>query len=115
MSKKKVQASKIARAKGSQLRAIVLFSAIVFLIKVIWLSSQQGRGLLGADGENYLNALSGLLEDGLFSEQDLLSYWPAGYPILMWPLAELSLDNLAFLVGTLQSLIFAVSVIFFSF
>ena len=115
MSKKKVQASKIARAKSSQLRAIVLFSAIVFLIKVIWLSSQQGRGLLGADGENYLNALSGLLEDGLFSEQGLLSYWPAGYPILMWPLAELSFNNLAFLVGTLQSLIFAVSVIFFSF
>jgi hypothetical protein len=51
MSKKKVQASKIGRAKGSQLRAIVLFSAAVFLIKVIWLSSQQGRGLLGADGE----------------------------------------------------------------
>jgi hypothetical protein len=94
---------------------MVLFSAIVFLIKVIWLSSQQGRGLLGADGENYLNALGGLLEDGLFSEQGLLSYWPAGYPILMWPLAELSFDNLAFLVGTLQSLIFAVSVIFFSF
>jgi hypothetical protein len=33
----------------------------------------------------------------------------------MWPLAELSFNNLAFLVGTLQSLIFAVSVIFFSF
>ena len=110
-----MQASKKTRAKGSQLRAIILFSAAVFLIKVIWLSSQQGRGLLGADGENYLNALSGLLEDGLFSEQGLLSYWPAGYPILMWPLAELSFNNLAFLVGTLQSLIFAVSVIFFSF
>ena len=110
-----MQASKKTRAKGSQLRAIILFSAAVFLIKVIWLSSQQGRGLLGADGENYLNALGGLLEDGLFSEQGLLSYWPAGYPILMWPLAELSFNNLAFLVGTLQSLIFAVSVIFFSF
>jgi hypothetical protein len=115
MGKKRMQASKKTRAKGSQLRAIILFSAAVFLIKVIWLSSQQGRGLLGADGENYLNALSGLLEDGLFSEQGLLSYWPAGYPILMWPLAELSFNNLAFLVGTLQSLIFAVSVIFFSF
>jgi hypothetical protein len=115
MGKKRMQASKKTRAKGSQLRAIILFSAAVFLIKVIWLSSQQGRGLLGADGENYLNALSGLLEDGLFSEQGLLSYWPAGYPILMWPLAELSFNNLAFLVGTLQSSIFAVSVIFFSF
>ncbi len=84
------------------------------MIKVIWVSSQQGRALLGADTENYLSALDGLIRNGLFSEQVLLSYWPAGYPILMWPLAELSFDNLAFLVGTLQSLIFAVSAIFFS-
>jgi hypothetical protein len=115
MSKKKVASSKAARTSRSQLRAIILFSAVVFLIKVTWLSTQQGRGLLGADGENYLNALIGLLEDGFFSDERLLSYWPAGYPILMWPLAELSFNNFAFLVGTLQSLIFAVSVIFFSF
>jgi len=115
MSKKKVASSKAARTSRFQLRAIILFSAVVFLIKVTWLSTQQGRGLLGADGENYLNALIGLLEDGFFSDERLLSYWPAGYPILMWPLAELSFNNFAFLVGTLQSLIFAVSVIFFSF
>ena len=115
MSKKKVASSKAARTSRSQLRAIILFSAVVFLIKVTWLSTQQGRGLLGADGENYLSALDGLLRDGLFSDERLLTYWPAGYPILMWPLAELSFNNLAFLVGTLQSLIFAVSVIFFSF
>jgi hypothetical protein len=115
MSKKKVASSKAARTSRSQLRAIILFSAVVFLIKVTWLSSQPGRGLLGADGENYLSALDGLLRDGLFSDERLLTYWPAGYPILMWPLAELSFNNLAFLVGTLQSLIFAVAVIFFSF
>jgi hypothetical protein len=114
MSKKKVASSKAARSSRSQLRAIALFSAAVFLIKVIWLSTQQGRGLLGADGENYLEALDGLLTGGFFSEQGKLSYWPAGYPILMWPLAELSSNNLAFLVGTLQSLLFAVSVAFFS-
>ena len=115
MSKKKVASSKAARISRSQLRAIILFSAVVFLIKVTWLSSQPGRSLLGADGENYLSALDGLLRDGLFSDERLLTYWPAGYPILMSPLAELSFNNLAFLVGTLQSLIFAISVIFFSF
>jgi hypothetical protein len=115
LSKNKVASSKAARDSRSQLRAIILFSAGVFLFKVIWLSTQQGRGLLGADGENYLNALIGLLDNGFFSDQRLLSYWPAGYPILMWPLAELSFNNFAFLVGSLQSLIFAVSVIFFSF
>jgi hypothetical protein len=105
----------VARSSQSQLRAIALFSAAVFLIKVIWLSTQQGRGLLGADGENYFEALDGLLTGGFFSEQGKLSYWPAGYPILMWPLAELSLVNLSFFVGALQSLIFAASVAVFSY
>jgi hypothetical protein len=113
MGKKKIALSKAARASRSQLRAIVLFSAGTFLIKVIWLSTQQGRGLLGADGENYLEALDGLLKDGFFSDQGKLVYWPAGYPILMWPLAEASANNLAFLVGTLQSFIFAISVSLF--
>ena len=65
MSKKKVASSKAARTSRSQLRAIILFSAVVFLIKVTWLSTQQGRGLLGADGENYLSVLDGLLKEGL--------------------------------------------------
>jgi hypothetical protein len=115
MSRKKVASSKAARANRSQLRAIVFFSVTVFLIKLIWLSTQQGRGLLGADGENYLSGLDGLIKEGLLSDESILSYWPAGYPILMWPLAELSLSNLAFIVGALQSLFFAISIILFSF
>jgi len=115
MSKKKVASSKAARSSQSKLRVIVLISAAIFLIKVIWLSTQQDRGLLGADGENYLEALDGLLTGGFFSEQGKLSYWPAGYPILLWPLAELSVVNLLFFVGALQSLIFAISVALFSF
>jgi len=74
MSKKKVASSKAARSSQSKLRVIVLFSAAIFLIKVIWLSTQQDRGLLGADGENYLEALDGLLTGGFFSEQGKLSY-----------------------------------------
>ena len=115
MIKRKVASSKVNRANSSHLRAIILVSAAALLLKLFWLSSQQGRGLLGADGENYLEALVGLLEGGFFSEQGKLSFWPAGYPILMWPLAELSVVNLPFFVGALQSLIFAVSVAFFSF
>jgi len=39
----------------------------------------------GADGENYLRGLLGLARDGLLSTEGKLSYWPAGYPLLMWP------------------------------
>ena len=114
MSRKKAASSKAARANRSQLRAIVFFSVTVFLIKLIWLSTQQGRGLLGADGENYLSGLDGLIKEGLLSDESILSYWPAGYPILMWPIAAISESNLAFIVGIIQSLIFALAIWFFA-
>ena len=91
-----------------------LFSLVIFIMKIFWLSSQPGRGILGADGENYLKALEGLLLEGFFSREEKLSYWPAGYPILMWPLAKLSLSNLLFLVGILQSAVFAIVMTFFA-
>ena len=114
MGKKKVVSARAVRAERTQLRAMIFFSTAILLMKVIWLSSQPGRGLLGADGENYFNSLEGLLKDGIFSEQVNLHYWPAGYPILMWPLAELILNSSLFLVGIIQSLIFAFSVTYFS-
>ena len=114
MAKKKVTPSRLARERKAQVRGLLAFSLTVFFIKVTWLSSKEGRGLLGADGENYLEALSGLLSEGFFSEQGKLSYWPAGYPILMWPIAAISESNLAFIVGIIQSLIFALSIWFFA-
>jgi hypothetical protein len=38
----------------------------------------------GSDSENYLRGVEALSKDGLFSDAGILSYWPAGYPILMW-------------------------------
>ena len=114
MAKKKVAPSRLARERKFQVRGLLAFSLTVFLIKIVWLSSKEDRGLLGADGENYLEALSGLLSEGFFSEQGKLSYWPAGYPILMWPIAAISESNLAFIVGIIQSLIFALSIWFFA-
>ena len=114
MAKKKVAPSRLARERKAQVRGLLAFSLTVFLIKIMWLSSKEGRGLLGADGENYLEALSGLLSEGFLSEQGKLSYWPAGYPILMWPIAAISESNFAFIVGIIQSLIFALSIWFFA-
>ena len=100
--------------KKSKTYTFFLVSIIVLVLKLAWLSSQPGRGILGADGENYLEALDGLLQDGFFSSQKKLSYWPAGYPILMWSLAKLSLSNLLFLVGILQSIVFALALALFA-
>jgi hypothetical protein len=93
--------------------SIWIFSISVLLAKILWLSSLPGKGVLGADGENYLEGLSGLLRDGLFSSQGKLLYWPAGYPILMWPFAEISTQHFAFTVGIFQSILFSISVGYF--
>lgn len=114
---KKGKTSKVSTVKSQRrvLSKFTFFAFTILLLKTFWLFNQVGRGMLGADGENYLEALNGLLEDGFFSQQNKLSYWPAGYPILMWPLAIFDLKNLAFLVGSLQSLIFAVSSVLFAY
>jgi hypothetical protein len=114
MVKKKVAPSKLARERKAQVRELLTFSLTVFFIKILWLSSKEGRGLLGADGENYLQGLEGLLSEGFFSSAEKLSYWPAGYPILMWPIATISNSNFAFIVGIIQSLIFALAIWFFA-
>ena len=114
MAKKKVAPSRLDRERKTQVRGLLAFSLTVFVIKIMWLSSKEGRGLLGADGENYLQGLEGLLSGGFFSSAEKLSYWPAGYPILMWPIAAISENNLAFIVGIIQSLIFALAIWFFA-
>jgi hypothetical protein len=114
MAKKKVAPSRLARERKAQVRGLLAFSLTVFFIKIMWLSSKEGRGLLGADGENYLQGLEGLLSEGFFSSAEKLSYWPAGYPILMWPIAAITENNLAFIVGIIQSLIFALAIWFFA-
>ena len=114
MAKKKVAPSRLVRERKARVRGLLAFSLTVFFIKIVWLSSKEGRGLLGADGENYLQGLEGLLFGGFFSSAEKLSYWPAGYPILMWPIAAITENNLAFIVGIIQSLIFALAIWFFA-
>jgi hypothetical protein len=114
MAKKKVAPSRLARERKAQVRGLLAFSLTVFFIKIMWLSSKEGMGLLGADGENYLQGLEGLLSEGFFSTADKLSYWPAGYSILMWPIAAISESNQAFIVGIIQSLILALAIWFFA-
>ena len=60
----------------------------------------------GADGENYIQALYGLATDGFFSDEGKLSYWPAGYPLLMWPILELFRSQFFAVLAILQSALY---------
>ena len=68
----------------------------------------------GADGENYIAGVEGLLKDGFFSSETKLSYWPAGYPILLWPIAILSTAKFNYVLSFTQSIFFAFSTYFFT-
>ncbi len=72
----------------------------------------QAGGWLGADGENYLTGVDGLLNQGLFSSEEKLTYWPAGYPLLVWPFAAISITKFLYMLSVIQSLFFAYSTYF---
>ena len=83
---------------------LIAIPLIVLIAKFITMANIQAGIWLGADGENYLTGLDGLLADGFFSEQGLLSYWPAGYPLLMWPVAAIG-DSICFITNIFPVLI----------
>jgi hypothetical protein len=90
-------------------RYLIAFPVIAFFIKMITMVNVQAGGWLGADGENYLKGVDGLLKDGFFSSEGLLTYWPAGYPLLIWPFAAISITKFIYLLSILNSLFFAYS------
>ena len=95
---------------GRKLMAIPLAA---LLVKIIVIANIENHVWIGADGENYLKALEGLLSDGVFSKENLLSYWPAGYPLFMHLLGSLSLSNLLTITALVQSLLYAAASLLF--
>jgi hypothetical protein len=90
----------------------------VFIIKVFVSLSitplinwkYQGHMWLGADGENYLVGVDSLSADGLLSNQEILNYWPAGYPILIYLFGIFGKLNALTFLGLFQSGIFSYAV-----
>ena len=115
---KKFKATKSVSQKKNSDRTIqgylIAVPIVAFLFKMIVMANTPHGGWYGADGENYMAGVNGLLKDGFFSEEGKLSYWPAGYPILIWPLAKISLVNVYYFLSFVQSLFFAYSTYFFT-
>ena len=93
---------------------LIAIPLIALFIKFIIMGNIQAGGWLGADGENYTAGVDGLIKDGFFSEEPKLSYWPAGYPILLWPIAAISVSKFFYIVSFIQSIFFAYSTYFFT-
>ena len=110
--------SKIARQRQVKQSKNVNFDIIAipvlgFLIKLITMINTPNGGWLGADGENYFSGVDGLLADGYLSDKSILSYWPAGYPILLWGLAKISVTQIIWLISITQTLFYAYASYYF--
>ena len=110
--------SKIARQAAAKTDKKVNFYLIAipvlgFLIKLITMMNTPNGGWLGADGENYLSGVDGLIAQGYFSDKSILSYWPAGYPILIWFLTKITIAHLLWVISLLQSLFYAYASYYF--
>ena len=93
---------------------LIAIPLIALAIKFIVMANIEAGGWYGADGENYTAGVDGLLKDGFYSDEPKLSYWPAGYPLLLWPIAAISTTKFFYIVSFLQSIFFAYSTYFFT-
>jgi hypothetical protein len=107
LAKKEISDSKLHKY-------LIAIPLIALATKFIVMANIQSGGWYGADGENYAMGVDGLLKEGFYSKEPKLSYWPAGYPILLWPIAEIAIAKFFYIVSVLQSIFFAYSTYFFT-
>lgn len=118
-SKSKLAQKKQATSSQKINFYLIAIPIVAFIIKLIIMANIKGTegatlgGWLGADGENYLSGVDGLLQQGYFSDKSILSYWPAGYPILIWILTKISLAHVIYLIAFTQSIFYAYASYYF--
>lgn len=92
---------------------LVAIPLLAFVIKLITMANITGGGWLGSDGESWLAGADGLLKQGYYSDASVLSYMPAGYPIIIWLIAKISVVNGVLLLSLVQSALYAYASYFF--
>jgi hypothetical protein len=93
---------------------LIAIPLVALAFKFIIMGNIQSGGWYGADGESYIAGVQGLQTDGFFSEEPKLSYWPAGYPLLLWTIAIISTAKFFYILSFLQSIFFAFSTYYFT-
>ena len=110
-SKKARQQNVILGTKASNYLPAV--PILAFFIKLITLANIPNGGWLGSDGVSWLQGADGLLKQGYFSDASVLTFMPAGYPILIWLIAKLSVAHAVWLLCFFQSITFAFASYYF--
>ena len=101
--------------------AILAIKAIIIMnISGGYLNETWGRNIiirgiwLGSDGENYIAGYFNLVKDGLFSADSSLSYFPAGYPLVILLLSLFGKSWLFITISIFQSILFSYAAYFFA-
>jgi hypothetical protein len=110
MIQKKQSLSQIYGTK----KILMNFSLLILLMKFIIIQNIADGIWPGADAENYLKGLLGLNEQGVFSTEDKLTYWPAGYPLFIYSISLLVGDYLFPTLAIIQTLVFSFAIYHFS-
>ena len=120
---------KITNPKQDHLiKKLVFWSIAIFALKIliiynigrINLNLGNGQSMdingiwLGADGDNYVKGYQALLNDGVFAQESILNYWPAGYPLFILLLSILGKSWVLTTLAVIQSVIFSYSAYFFA-
>jgi hypothetical protein len=116
-----------APSSANTLKRLKIWALVGFIFKVITTLNIQEYAVkvngqayfvngiwIGADGENYLGGYFSLNKDGLFSAAEILNYWPAGYPILIFFLAIFGKTWVLTTLAIVQSLVFSFASYFFA-
>jgi len=99
---------------------LVVKLAIIFNIQALPLNETWGKDFLvggiwpGSDAENYLAGYIDLINDGIFSTGSTLSYFPAGYPLIILFLSIFGKSWVLVTLSILQSLVFSFAAYYFS-
>ena len=99
---------------------LVVKLVIIFNIQALPLNETWGKDFLvggiwpGSDAENYLAGYINLIKDGIFSTNSFLSYFPAGYPLIILFLSIFGKSWVLITLSILQSIIFSFAAYYFA-
>ena len=90
-------------------KKLAYWASGVFLLKLIIISNIPDGAWYAADGANYIKGVEALINDGIFSTEINLTYWPAGYPLFIYFLSFFGLNWVLTTVAITQSALFSFS------
>jgi len=118
----------VVQKSDTLIKKLVFWSLAIFLLKILIIFNigrinlNLGNGQLiningiwsGADGDSYLKGYQALLKDGVFAQESILSFWPAGYPLFILLLSFFGKSWVLTTLAVIQSAIFSYSAYFFA-